>query len=164
MVAERQHLGRLYDQLSRYEWWRRRLAAARPGTRLELRKRLREPADLDAWLHQRTAPRNGASVLDLGCGFGGTLFHFARCGQVCTGLTLSGYQANKARLLAERFGLAARCAIRQQSFDEAIEGSFDVVLAVDGTSWRGPRLLCAGRHTREKSQDRIIRIFARHTG
>ena len=26
----------------------------------------------------------------------------------------------------------------------------------------GARLLCAGRHTREKSQDRIIRIFARH--
>jgi 1,2-diacylglycerol 3-alpha-glucosyltransferase len=29
-------------------------------------------------------------------------------------------------------------------------------------TWRGSRLLCAGRHTREKSQDRIIRIFARH--
>ncbi|MCL2724337.1 MAG: glycosyltransferase [Polyangiaceae bacterium] len=28
--------------------------------------------------------------------------------------------------------------------------------------WRGARLLCAGRHTREKAQDRIIRIFARH--
>jgi glycosyltransferase involved in cell wall biosynthesis len=27
---------------------------------------------------------------------------------------------------------------------------------------RGSRLLCAGRHTREKSQDRLIRIFARH--
>jgi len=26
----------------------------------------------------------------------------------------------------------------------------------------GPRLLCAGRHTREKSQERVIRIFARH--
>ena len=26
----------------------------------------------------------------------------------------------------------------------------------------GPRLLCAGRHTREKAQDRVIRIFARH--
>jgi 1,2-diacylglycerol 3-alpha-glucosyltransferase len=26
----------------------------------------------------------------------------------------------------------------------------------------GPRLLCAGRHTREKEQDRAIRIFARH--
>jgi 1,2-diacylglycerol 3-alpha-glucosyltransferase len=27
---------------------------------------------------------------------------------------------------------------------------------------RGPRVLCAGRHTREKSQDRVIRIFAEH--
>ncbi len=26
----------------------------------------------------------------------------------------------------------------------------------------GARLLCAGRHTREKSQDRVIRVFARH--
>ena len=33
--------------------------------------------------------------------------------------------------------------------------------ASDAT-WRGARLLCAGRHTREKAQDRIIRIFARH--
>jgi glycosyltransferase involved in cell wall biosynthesis len=32
----------------------------------------------------------------------------------------------------------------------------------DGVAWRGARLLCAGRHTREKNQDRIIRIFARH--
>jgi 1,2-diacylglycerol 3-alpha-glucosyltransferase len=31
-----------------------------------------------------------------------------------------------------------------------------------GLPQRGPRLLCAGRHTREKSQDRIIRIFAKH--
>jgi len=30
------------------------------------------------------------------------------------------------------------------------------------SAWRGARLLCAGRHTREKSQDRVIRIFARH--
>jgi 1,2-diacylglycerol 3-alpha-glucosyltransferase len=29
-----------------------------------------------------------------------------------------------------------------------------------GLDPHGPRLLCAGRHTREKSQDRIIRIFA----
>jgi 1,2-diacylglycerol 3-alpha-glucosyltransferase len=27
---------------------------------------------------------------------------------------------------------------------------------------RGPRLLCAGRHTREKAQDRVIRVFADH--
>ena len=28
--------------------------------------------------------------------------------------------------------------------------------------WSGSRLLCAGRHTREKAQDRVIKIFARH--
>jgi 1,2-diacylglycerol 3-alpha-glucosyltransferase len=32
----------------------------------------------------------------------------------------------------------------------------------EGLPQRGPRLLCAGRHTREKSQDRVIRIFAQH--
>jgi glycosyltransferase involved in cell wall biosynthesis len=32
----------------------------------------------------------------------------------------------------------------------------------EGLPQRGPRLLCAGRHTREKSQDRVIRIFAKH--
>jgi 1,2-diacylglycerol 3-alpha-glucosyltransferase len=32
----------------------------------------------------------------------------------------------------------------------------------EGLPQRGPRLLCAGRHTREKSQDRIIHIFAKH--
>jgi 1,2-diacylglycerol 3-alpha-glucosyltransferase len=32
----------------------------------------------------------------------------------------------------------------------------------EATQTRGARLLCAGRHTREKSQDRIIRIFAKH--
>jgi 1,2-diacylglycerol 3-alpha-glucosyltransferase len=31
-----------------------------------------------------------------------------------------------------------------------------------GLPQRGPRLLCAGRHTREKSQERVIRIFAQH--
>jgi 1,2-diacylglycerol 3-alpha-glucosyltransferase len=30
------------------------------------------------------------------------------------------------------------------------------------TAAHGPRLLCAGRHTREKGQDRLVRIFARY--
>ena len=36
------------------------------------------------------------------------------------------------------------------------------LLSSAGLSDRGPRLVCAGRHTREKSQDRVIRIFAEH--
>jgi 1,2-diacylglycerol 3-alpha-glucosyltransferase len=54
-------------------------------------------------------------------------------------------------------------AVQPEIFDKPLgsdpythlESSSDVV-------WRGSRLLCAGRHTREKSQDRIIKIFARH--
>lgn len=53
-------------------------------------------------------------------------------------------------------------AVQPAIFDRPLGEDPYTHLAVDGTSWRGPRLLCAGRHTREKSQDRIIRIFARH--
>jgi glycosyltransferase involved in cell wall biosynthesis len=31
-----------------------------------------------------------------------------------------------------------------------------------GLPQRGPRVVCAGRHTREKAQDRVVRIFAEH--
>ena len=37
----------------------------------------------------------------------------------------------------------------------------DPYLEIEGMP-KGPRMLCAGRHTREKSQDRVIRIFAKH--
>lgn len=49
-------------------------------------------------------------------------------------------------------------AVQPEFFDKPLGPDPYVPLGVA----RGPRLLCAGRHTREKSQDRIIRIFARH--
>jgi 1,2-diacylglycerol 3-alpha-glucosyltransferase len=54
-------------------------------------------------------------------------------------------------------------AVQPEVFDKPLGD--DPYTHLDGASdavWRGTRLLCAGRHTREKSQDRIIRIFARH--
>jgi 1,2-diacylglycerol 3-alpha-glucosyltransferase len=54
-------------------------------------------------------------------------------------------------------------AVQPEIFDKPL-GS-DPYTHLEGASdsvWSGSRLLCAGRHTREKSQDRIIRIFARH--
>lgn len=36
------------------------------------------------------------------------------------------------------------------------------LLEAAGLPTRVPRLICAGRHTREKAQDRVIRIFAKH--
>ncbi|GEM_PF-658880 len=51
-------------------------------------------------------------------------------------------------------------AVQPEIFDRPLGD--DPYTHLEGAAWRGARLLCAGRHTREKSQDRIIRIFARH--
>lgn len=54
-------------------------------------------------------------------------------------------------------------AVQPSIFDRSLGDDPYTHLAGAGeAAWRGSRLLCAGRHTREKSQDRIIRIFARH--
>lgn len=49
-------------------------------------------------------------------------------------------------------------AVQPDVFDRAIgPDPYEAFLPTPG-----PRLLCAGRHTREKSQDRVLRIFAKH--
>ncbi|MGH7440145.1 MAG: glycosyltransferase [Polyangiaceae bacterium] len=54
-------------------------------------------------------------------------------------------------------------AVVPDVFDRAIgPDPYAPLLSRAGLPARGPRLLCAGRHTREKAQDRVIRIFARH--
>ncbi len=57
-------------------------------------------------------------------------------------------------------------AVQPQIFDRAIGADpyakFMGELGDKALPGRGQRLLCAGRHTREKSQDRVIRIFAEH--
>jgi glycosyltransferase involved in cell wall biosynthesis len=57
-------------------------------------------------------------------------------------------------------------AVQPEIFDRPLGDDPYTHLMGDGSqaeaSWRGARLLCAGRHTREKAQDRVIRIFARH--
>ncbi len=53
--------------------------------------------------------------------------------------------------------------VQPDVFDRPIGADPYSHLAEDeGATQRGARILCAGRHTREKSQDRVIRIFARH--
>jgi len=54
-------------------------------------------------------------------------------------------------------------AVQPEIFDKPLGPDPYVHLEASGDAiWRGSRLLCAGRHTREKCQDRVIRIFARH--
>jgi len=55
-----------------------------------------------------------------------------------------------------------RRAVPSDIFDRPIGPDPYAHLLRSGLLQRGPRILCAGRHTREKSQDRVLRIFARH--
>lgn len=53
--------------------------------------------------------------------------------------------------------------VQPEVFDKPLgEDPYTHLIDREGLPQRGPRLLCAGRHTREKSQDRVIRIFAKH--
>jgi cyclopropane fatty-acyl-phospholipid synthase-like methyltransferase len=134
-----------YDWLSRYvqlaNWlaYRDRFASftmhkrlsVPPGTEGEGRrtaglehvnKRLLEAADLSP------KPR----VLDAGCGFGGTIFHWhSRLGGSYDGLTLSRVQLRVARREARRRGIDADCRFHLQSYDAPISGTYDAVVAIE---------------------------------
>ncbi len=52
--------------------------------------------------------------------------------------------------------------VTPENFDRPIGADPFLPLLAERGLEDGPRVLCAGRHTREKSQDRLIRIFAKH--
>jgi len=148
MGASEAELGRLYDQLARCNWWMRRLRRTRPGEDLAMRKRLRPGENelagvehLSGWLWERAQLGDAPAVLDLGAGFGETLFDWARRSETGSfvGLGLSGYQVGKARQEAERRGLAGRCRFVQQSFDVPLDQRFDTALAIE-TLFHAPDL------------------------
>ncbi len=141
-VSERELTG-LYDSLSRFQWWRRRWSRPSPGAGLELHKRLNAPdsskggpaagtAALHGWLLQWVSWPARPKVLDIGCGFGATIFSWARqrSGEF-VGLSLSGYQLARANEQARQLGLADRCDFRTQSYDQPIDGHYDVVVSVE---------------------------------
>ena len=94
----------------------------------------------------------GAQVLDAGCGFGGTVFHWqARAGGHYEGLTLSRVQLAVAQREARRRGLEQVCQFHLRSYDERLEPDFDVVVAIESLihsrdlKWTVPNLARALR-------------------
>lgn len=137
-------LARLYDGVARFQWLRRRLAGAKPGESLQMHKRLLAPPEgfdgpaagldaLDSWLWTRLDAPDAPRVLDVGCGFGATLFRWARLAPTgrFVGLSLSPYQVARATRCAAALGLADRCRFRHQSYDDAIDGTFDVIVSIE---------------------------------
>ncbi len=79
-------------------------------------------------------PAPTARVLDAGCGFGGTIFHWQRrAGGRYDGLTLSRVQLRVARREARHRALADVCRFHLQSYDAAAPGAggFDAVVAIE---------------------------------
>lgn len=71
-------------------------------------------------------------VLDAGCGLGGTMLALAeRLDATCTGLTLSGSQAEVANRMASQRGRAAQVHALVQSYDDPPGGPFDLVVAIE---------------------------------
>jgi cyclopropane fatty-acyl-phospholipid synthase-like methyltransferase len=71
-------------------------------------------------------------VLDAGCGFGGTIFHWHnRIGGSYDGLTLSRVQLRVAQREARRRGIDGECRFHLQSYDAPIAGTYDAVVAIE---------------------------------
>ncbi len=138
-------LHQLYDDLARWMWSRR--GAAAPGTRLTLRKRLLggsissagrgepdpslPPFDLDAWILAHQAWSTEARLLDIGCGFGGTLITLAKTRPAhYLGISASAFQVERAceQVAATQ---ARHCQFEVREFSDLPSGPFQMVLAIE---------------------------------
>ncbi len=137
-------LARLYDDLGRFQWWRRRLVGQGPGEGLEMHKRLRSDGpggvdltNLNGWIWKQLGALDPTwtpeNILDLGAGFGATLFDWAQHapGARLTGLGLSPYQLAKARGEARRLGLDTRAGFQLCDNAEFAGRGFDLLVSIE---------------------------------
>ncbi len=72
------------------------------------------------------------SVLDAGCGFGGTIFDwYDKIGGTYDGLTLSRFQWEIAEREAKKRGIADRCRFYLKSYDDVITDRYDAIIAIE---------------------------------
>ncbi|HYM00520.1 MAG TPA: methyltransferase domain-containing protein [Blastocatellia bacterium] len=71
-------------------------------------------------------------VLDAGCGFGGTIFHWqGKMGGSYDGLTLSRVQLRVATRESRRRGIDGSCRFHRQSYDAPLKATYDAVVAIE---------------------------------
>jgi cyclopropane fatty-acyl-phospholipid synthase-like methyltransferase len=134
-----------YDWLSRYVQLANWVAYRDRFASFTMHKTLAVPQEAGAG-HRRTAGLEHVNnrlleaahlppdsrVLDAGCGFGGTIFHWhKRIGGSYDGLTLSRVQLRVARREARRRGIDQDCRFHLQSYDAPVAGTYDAVVAIE---------------------------------
>jgi SAM-dependent methyltransferase len=148
-VITHEQIPHFYDWLSRYvqlsNWiaYRDRFAAftmhkslALPGQANGGRSGLR--AGLEYANHRMLAVAGeiglpiAPRVLDAGCGFGGTIFHWQQqVGGRYDGLTLSKVQVEVAERQARQRDIADACKFHLRSYDEPLQREYDAVVAIE---------------------------------
>ena len=79
---------------------------------------------------EKAVIKNGAKVLDVGCGIGGSSLWLAKnLGAVTTGITISQVQVDMAQKLARKAGLSCSFKVMDAE-DMHFDGTFDVIWAV----------------------------------
>lgn len=134
-----------YDWLSRYVQLANWLAYRDRFASFTMHKTLSVPAGIEEG-RKRTAGLEHVNnrllkaaplppsprVLDAGCGFGGTIFHWHKSlGGSYDGLTLSRVQLRVARREARRRGIDGDCRFHLQSYDAPIAWDYDAVVAIE---------------------------------
>ncbi|MEO0345810.1 MAG: class I SAM-dependent methyltransferase [Pseudomonadota bacterium] len=117
----------VYDQLHRFE------AASREQA-YPIHKRLRLPEDQDVYdlIARSSAVPAGGLILDAGCGTGfGTMRIAAATGCHAHGISLSAAEVAHAEAHALREGLADQVSFSVASFDDPLDGTYDLVIAVE---------------------------------
>ena len=134
-------VARYYDGLTRYTSMaaRLRLGSAEPLTmhrRLIAADGLPSGGRLHDLLFAEIGDPAGRTLLDAGCGVGGTLIAWAEKGGRGVGLTLSSVQCGRAAAAARSRGLEARCRVHCASYDSDLHAllagdRFDAVIAIE---------------------------------
>lgn len=137
---------RYYAWLTRFEALAAAVGGRPDAASLTVHRRLTPPLGAAAsdGLHARLAHALAAcgpwpaapTVLDAGCGLGGTAFFLhARLGARVTGITLSQAQCDRASREARRRGVADACRFLVRSYDDPLGDLFpegvDLVVAIE---------------------------------
>ena len=161
-----QAIGKLYDRLLGAET--NKVA----DQNFTIHKRLHFPAseqargihDSNDWLRVNIDLPDDAHILDAGCGVGGSLFALLADGRSGVGITLSQKQCAVAQNEAQRLGLTTRCQFRQQSYDDPLPGTFDLILSIEAlihSSHLAISIQNLSRHLRPDGRLVIIEDMAR---
>lgn len=113
-----------------------KLEASSKGGAYPIHKKLRfgdDCRDIADWIIQNNLCPVGASVLDVGCGTGNTLFKLAKFKQASgLGISISEKEIQFANNNLEKLDMSTSIAFLKQSFDEPIvHQKFDVIVAIE---------------------------------